>query len=91
MAVGQQLSILAIDFKGLAATLIAKVGARKSIQALVREYIKKPKVDDIQRGLFTKVTQALLSETLALERLSVSCWVLGKGRNYSHSRWQRWF
>lgn len=66
MAVGQQIGVIAVDGKGLAAALIAKVAFRPSVQALVREHIDEAKVDDIQRGLLTEMSQPVLVGSLAL-------------------------
>ena len=71
MAVGQQPGLLAADGKGLTTALVAEVGFRESIEALVRENIQETKVDDINGRVLTEISQPVLIGSLALSLVSV--------------------
>lgn len=71
VAVGQQLGVITIDNEGLRATLVAKVGPRPAVQALVGEYVEETQIDDIQRGFLTEMGESFLVGALALVILAM--------------------
>lgn len=48
VAVGQQLGVIPIYDKGIPVTLVAEIGSRPAVQALVREDVEETQIDDIQ-------------------------------------------
>lgn len=66
MAVGEQLSRLAVNRKGSRAALVAEVVAREAIEALVWEDVEKAQIDDVDGVIIAEMGQTFLVVTLAL-------------------------
>lgn len=66
MAVGEQLSRLAVNRKGSRAALVGEVGTREAIEALIWEDVEEAQVDDVDGVIIAEMGQAFLVVTLTL-------------------------